>query len=67
MDEWQEVEALTREVAAARQARWLTLTFVPEDEQFPWMVAVDDGYPTSDATTYHAPTLREALQLRLER
>lgn len=66
-DEWSEIESLAREVASARGARWLTVTFNPEDEQFPWMVAVEEGYPTRDETTYHEPTLKSALAARLNR
>ena len=59
-----EVEGLAREVARVHGARWLSIIFAPEDPQLPWSVSIDEGRG-DDATTAHAATLVEALQIRL--
>jgi hypothetical protein len=59
-----EVERLAREVARLHGARWLSIIFAPEDPELPWSVSIDEGRGT-DATTAHAATLVEALQIRL--
>jgi hypothetical protein len=59
-----EVERLAREVAHAHSARWLSIIFAPEDPQLPWSVSIDEGRG-DDATTAHAATLVEALNMRL--
>jgi hypothetical protein len=60
----EDIEALAREVADARAARWLSIIFAPEDPEHPWSVSIDEGRGTG-ATTAHARTLAEALRQRL--
>lgn len=62
-----DIETLAWQVAEARGAQWLTITYSPKDEQFPWAVAVETGFPGKDGTTHHAATLAEALRQRLAR
>jgi hypothetical protein len=59
-----DVERLAREVARVHGARWLSIIFAPEDPRLPWSVSIDEGRG-DDATTAHASTLVEALEIRL--
>jgi hypothetical protein len=59
-----DVERLAREVARVHGARWLSIIFAPEDPHLPWSVSIDEGRG-DDATTEHAATLVEALEIRL--